>query len=84
MMLSVVLFTSQCRGDKMYRYTGDFEHLKQLGFIMNAYGGYWFLPTGSIKNCPSPLTVNIEDRIIEFANFSQLEIIKDYLEKVSK
>lgn len=66
----------------MYKYTGDFEYLAQLGFIKDAFDTYWFLPTKPMNKYMNPLTVNIKDRVVEFTVCEQLEIIKNYLQLV--
>ena len=68
----------------MYKYVGDFKILEQLGFVMNIYKQYWFLPIKSAGKYDCPMVINIKDRMVEYPTAKQLEIIKDYIQTVEK
>lgn len=66
----------------VYKYTGDFEFLKQLGFRTDVLQTYYFLPTHKADRFTNPLTISIESRIIEFTDYNQLDTIKDFIELI--
>lgn len=67
----------------MYKYIGEFEELEKLGFVTDYCKRYYFLPTHKISNkYLSPLTINIDTRMVEYTYDYQLKIIKDKIEKL--
>jgi hypothetical protein len=66
----------------VYKYVGDFEYLKQLGFVQDKFKNYWFLPTKSVNRFINPISVNIKNRIVEYTTIEQLNIIKKYIQSV--
>ncbi len=66
----------------MYKYVGDFEYLEQLGFIQDKFKNYWFLPTKPVDRFINPISVDIKNRIVEYATIEQLNIIREYVQLV--
>ena len=66
----------------MYKYVGEFKQLEELGFKTDKYNYYYFLPTHTSNKYESPLTVDIRTRFVEYSLDTQLDIIKDLVEKI--
>ena len=66
----------------MYKYIGDFKRLEELGFKKDKYERYYFLPTKTPNRFISPISIDIETRIIEYSLDEQLEILSGLVEKI--
>lgn len=64
----------------MYKFTGDWEILKEKGFIQDVYQSFWFIPKMSRGHV---LIVNCKNRLVECACEDDLDIIRDSVKVVS-
>ena len=63
----------------MKYYIGDFNCLKELGFLQNKYKTYWFLSSKNLEkhHC---LFIDIVTRKIEYSHEEDLEVLQGLYE----
>lgn len=63
----------------MYRFIGNFEDLKELGFTHDISNTYWFKTK---MDNGHTLFINVRDRSIEYSYKSDLDCIKNMIEEI--
>ena len=61
----------------MYKFTGEFSVLEQLGFVCNAYHDYYFLPRINPYKNYNTINVDIKTRRVEYTDIKDLQLIKN-------
>ena len=66
----------------MYKFTGDFSVLEQLGFVCNASHNYYYLPRGCKDKFYNPINVDIKTRRVEYTDKKDLKLIENYIKRI--
>jgi len=66
----------------MYKFIGDFSILEDLGFICNKTHDYYFLPRKNMYRNYTPISIDIETRIVEYSDENDLKLIEKFVKEI--